>query len=63
MFTPYVHSEPHLALAGYDAYVPVRVPEGARRDGYLLVYLPDGTGWLVNGSHLLRLDEGRQASD
>jgi hypothetical protein len=28
-------------------------------DGYLGVYLPDGTGFVVNSRHLLRLDPQR----
>jgi hypothetical protein len=31
-----------------DAYIPVRVTEEPRHDGRVLVYLPDGTGLVVN---------------
>ncbi len=39
-----------------DAYIRVRVPGGPRPDGSILVYLPDGTGLVVNSNQLLRLD-------
>ena len=54
-FIPYLESESPSIPANYDAYIPVRVPEGPRPDGYLNVYLPDGTGLVVNSRHLLRL--------
>jgi hypothetical protein len=31
-----------------DAYIPVTVTEEPRHDGRVLVYLPDGTGLVVN---------------
>jgi hypothetical protein len=39
-----------------DAYIRVRVPVAPRPDGSILVYLPDGTGLVVNSNQLLRLD-------
>jgi len=39
-----------------DAYIRVRVPAAPRPDGSILVYLPDGTGLVVNSNQLLRLD-------
>ena len=35
-----------------DAYIRVRVPDGPRPDGSILVYLPDGTGLVVNSNQL-----------
>jgi len=32
-----------------DAYIRVRVPDGSRPDGSILVYPPDGTGLVVRG--------------
>ena len=40
----------------YDAFIRVRVPDGPGPDGSILVYLPDGTGLVVNSNQLLRLD-------
>jgi hypothetical protein len=39
-----------------DAYIRVRAPAAPRPDGSILVYLPDGTGLVVNSNQLLRLD-------
>jgi hypothetical protein len=36
-----------------DAYIPVRAPNGPERDGSILVYLPNGTGLVVNNAQLL----------
>src|SRR3954470_5561057 len=54
-FTPYVEGGPLPDAANVDAYLPVRVPDGPRRHGYVIAYLPDGAGLEVNGRHLLRL--------
>ncbi len=59
-FTPFVEGESSPDPARADAYVPVRVPDGQQRNGYLLVYLPDGTGLEVDGRHLLRLDRDQR---
>ena len=40
----------------FDAVIPVRVPEGPRSDGYVSVYLPDGTAFEVSERDLLRPD-------
>ena len=45
-------SPPNVTHA--DAYIPVRVVHAPRRDGSVLVYLPDGTALVVNGRQLLR---------
>lgn len=55
-FKPYSESGAPSDPPESDAYIPVRVPDGPGRDGRLLVYLPDGTGVVVNSRQLLRLD-------
>jgi hypothetical protein len=57
-FTPYIERESPSIPADFDAYLPVRVPEEPRSDGSVIVYLPDGTGFVVNSHHLLRLESG-----
>ena len=54
-FTSYIDGESPPVPAKFDAYIPVRVPVAPRPDGYVEVYLPDGTGFAVNSRHLLRL--------
>ena len=54
-FTAYLEGESPSFPARVDAYIPVRVPEGPHSYGYVNVYLPDGTSFVVNGRHLLRL--------
>ena len=44
-----------------DAYIPVRAPNGPERDGSILVYLPNGTGLVVNSDQLLHFDAGADA--
>jgi hypothetical protein len=61
-FMPYLESESPSIPANADAYIPVRVTEALRPDGSMLVYLPDGTAFVVNGQHLLRLDPDRERS-
>ena len=39
-------------MSGGDAYIHVRVPGAPRPDGSVLVYLPDGTGLVLNSSQL-----------
>ena len=41
-----------------DAYIRVRVPNGAGPDGSALVYLPDGTALVVDAHQLVHLDLG-----
>jgi len=48
IFTPY--------RAGSEAYIRVRVPNGTRPDGSILVYLPNGTALVVKNDQLLHLD-------
>ena len=45
-----------------DAYIRVRVPNAPRPDGSTLVYLPNGTGFVVNSRHLLRISPDDNAS-
>ncbi len=55
-FTPYLEAQAHRDAADSDAYIRVRVPDGPRLDGSILVNLPNGTGFVVNSNQLLRLD-------
>ena len=57
-FTPYFEAQAHRDPTGSGAYIRVRVPDGPRPDGSILVYLPNGTGLVVNSNQLLHLDEG-----
>jgi hypothetical protein len=57
-FTPYFEAQAHRDLTDSGAYIPVRVPDGPRPDGSILVYLPNGTGLVVNSNQLLHLDTG-----
>jgi hypothetical protein len=57
-FTPYFEAKAHRDPTGSGAYIRVRVPDGPRPDGSILVYLPNGTGLVVNSSQLLHLDAG-----
>jgi hypothetical protein len=57
-FSPYFDAQSHRDPADSSAYIRVRVPDGPRPDGYILVYLPNGTGLVVNSSQLLHLDAG-----
>ncbi len=52
-FTPYLKAQAHRDPADSDSYLRVRVPDGPRPDGSILVYLPDGTGLVVNSNQLL----------
>ena len=45
-------SPPNVTHA--DACIPVRVVHAPRRDGSILVYLPDGTALIVTDRQLLR---------
>jgi len=58
-FTPYFEAQAHRDPTGSSAYIRVRVPGGPRPDGSILVYLPNGTGLVVNSNQLLHLDEVR----
>jgi hypothetical protein len=46
---------------GSDAYIHVRVPNGPRPDGSILVYLTNGTALVVNDEELLHLETGKNA--
>jgi len=41
-FTPYFEAQAHRDPTGSGAYIHVRVPDGPRPDGSILVYLPNG---------------------
>jgi len=56
-----VESQAGQASTDSDAYIRVRVPDGPRRDGSILVYLPDGTGLVVNSRQLVYLPDGASA--
>lgn len=56
--TPYLEAQARRDPADSDAYLRVRVPSGPRPDGSILVYLPDGTGLVVDSTQLLHLDAG-----
>jgi hypothetical protein len=58
-FTPFFGAQAHRHPTGSGAYIRVRVPNGPRPGGSTLVYLPDGTGLVVNSNQLLHLDAGR----
>ena len=57
-FTPYFEAQAHRDPTGSSAYIRVRVPGGPRPEGSILVYLPNGTGLVVNSNQLLHLDAG-----
>jgi hypothetical protein len=57
-FTPYFEAQAHRDPTGSGAYIRVRVSDGPRPDGSILVYLPNGTGLVVNSNQLLHLDAG-----
>ena len=57
-FTPYFEAQAHRDPTAAGAYIRVRVPDGPRPDGSILVYLPNGTGLVVNSNQLLHLDAG-----
>jgi hypothetical protein len=45
-----------------EAYIRVRVPNAPRPDGTTLVYLPNGTAFVMNTQHLLRISADDSAS-
>jgi hypothetical protein len=63
MFTPYLAIESPTNLTDCDAYLPVRVAEAPRSDGSMLVYLPDGTAFVVNSRDLVCLDSEDSGPD
>ena len=58
-FTPYFEAQAHRDPTAAGAYIRVRVPDGPHPDGSILVYLPNGTGLVVNNNQLLYPDEVR----
>jgi hypothetical protein len=57
-FTPYLEAQAYRDPTDSGAYIRVRVPGGPRPDGSILIYLPNGTGLVVNSNQLLYLDAG-----
>ena len=55
-FTPYLEGRSPQARADSDVFIRVRVTDGLRPDGSVLVYLADGTALVVKGDLLLQLD-------
>jgi hypothetical protein len=55
-FLPYLERRQGQAAADSGAYIRVRVPDGPRPDGSVVVYLPDGTALVVDGHQLVQLD-------
>ena len=49
-FTPYFEAQAYRDPTGSGAYIRVRVPDGPRPDGSILVYLPYGTGLVVTAT-------------
>jgi hypothetical protein len=56
IFTPYFEAQAHRDWTDSGAYIRVRVPDGPRPDGSIIVYLPNGTALVVNSTQLLHLD-------
>jgi nucleotide-binding universal stress UspA family protein len=61
-FTPYLEDTARRVPGDGKAYIRVRLADGPRRDGYIVVYLPDGTALAVRAAHLLRLEAGQRRS-
>jgi hypothetical protein len=61
-FTPFPKKVSVGAQHAIDAFLPVRVTGERRPDGSVLVYLPGGTGLVVNGDHLLYLDQDSEVA-
>ena len=57
-FTPCFEAQAHHDPAGSGAYIRVRVTDGPRPDGSILVYLPNGTGLVVNSNKIPHLNAG-----
>jgi hypothetical protein len=55
-FTPFLKNRSDGAPADAVAYIRVRVPGEPRADGSMVVYLPDGTGLVVNVHQLLHFN-------
>jgi hypothetical protein len=62
-FTPYFEAMGHRDPADSSAYIRVRVPDGPRSDGSILVYLQDGTGVVLDSNELLHFDAGPYCPD
>jgi hypothetical protein len=60
IFTPYFEAQADSTDA--EAYIRVRIVNEPRPDGFVLVYLPDGTGIVVNSNHLLHFDPSPELS-
>lgn len=62
IFKPYLDSGSSSMPTNSDAYIRVRVPNAPQPDGSTLVYLPNGTAFVVNSRHLLRISPDNSAS-
>jgi len=62
MFKPYLDPGSSFMPTNSEAYIRVRVPNAPRPDGTTLVYLPNGTAFVMNSQHLLRISPDDSAS-
>ena len=62
-FTPYLEGRDHHTPTDSDAFIRVRVSEGPRPNGSMLVYLSDGTALVVHHDQLLHLETGPDCPD
>ena len=58
-FTPILKVGPMTPPTDSNVYIHVRITDEPRPDGYMLVYLPNGTALEVNANQLLHLTQAR----